>query len=263
LIATDVASRGLDFPNVTYVFNYDLPTNIEDYTHRVGRTGRCGNTGNAISFFNEGSSMLLKDLYNLFVKLKQIIPPWFEQMYKNNSDGFAPKYNKYKSNGHNSNKQRYNKPDSDDHHYKGNNNRNHHNNNNNGDNNNSGGQKYERPSFFNSNKDANNMNLFNAGSNSNNNDFSNSNTNSLTNNNSNANANNANNNANNNSNNFSNKHNNNFSNNNNNNFSNESSEYEKSKNQSTGGDYKSNKFSKIPVVTNEKFPRAQRNEETK
>jgi hypothetical protein len=41
LVATDVASRGLDINNVTHVINYDLPTNIEDYVHRIGRTGVC------------------------------------------------------------------------------------------------------------------------------------------------------------------------------------------------------------------------------
>ena len=41
LVATDVASRGLDINNVTHVINYDLPTNIEDYVHRIGRTGGC------------------------------------------------------------------------------------------------------------------------------------------------------------------------------------------------------------------------------
>ena len=53
MAATDVASRGLDIPNVTQVINYDLPTNIDDYVHRIGRTGRAGNTGNALSFVNE------------------------------------------------------------------------------------------------------------------------------------------------------------------------------------------------------------------
>ena len=42
LIATDVASRGLDVPDITVVLNYDCPTHIEEYVHRVGRTGRAG-----------------------------------------------------------------------------------------------------------------------------------------------------------------------------------------------------------------------------
>jgi ATP-dependent RNA helicase DDX3X len=45
MVATDVAARGLDIPNVTQVVNFDLPTNIDDYVHRIGRTGRAGNTG--------------------------------------------------------------------------------------------------------------------------------------------------------------------------------------------------------------------------
>ncbi len=50
LVATDVASRGLHFPEVSHVFNYDLPEDPEDYVHRIGRTGRAGSTGKAISF---------------------------------------------------------------------------------------------------------------------------------------------------------------------------------------------------------------------
>lgn len=50
LVATDVAARGLHIPAVTYVFNYDLPDDFEDYVHRIGRTGRAGATGHAISF---------------------------------------------------------------------------------------------------------------------------------------------------------------------------------------------------------------------
>ena len=50
LVATDVAARGLHIPAVTHVFNYDLPDDFEDYVHRIGRTGRAGATGHAISF---------------------------------------------------------------------------------------------------------------------------------------------------------------------------------------------------------------------
>jgi ATP-dependent RNA helicase RhlB len=54
LVATDVAARGLHIPSVTHVFNYDLPDDCEDYVHRIGRTGRAGETGHAISFACEG-----------------------------------------------------------------------------------------------------------------------------------------------------------------------------------------------------------------
>ena len=50
LIATDVAARGLDIPNVTHVINFDIPQTYEDYTHRIGRTGRAGQTGTALTF---------------------------------------------------------------------------------------------------------------------------------------------------------------------------------------------------------------------
>lgn len=52
LVATDVASRGLDVADVAYVINYDCPKEIEDYVHRIGRTGRVGRNGNAITFYN-------------------------------------------------------------------------------------------------------------------------------------------------------------------------------------------------------------------
>jgi superfamily II DNA/RNA helicase len=49
LVASDVAARGLDIPNVSHVFNYDVPSHAEDYVHRIGRTGRAGRKGVAIS----------------------------------------------------------------------------------------------------------------------------------------------------------------------------------------------------------------------
>jgi superfamily II DNA/RNA helicase len=51
LIATDVAARGLDIPDVEVVINYSFPLTIEDYVHRIGRTGRAGKTGTAVTFF--------------------------------------------------------------------------------------------------------------------------------------------------------------------------------------------------------------------
>ena len=52
LVATDVAARGLDIPNVSHVINFDQPNNYEDYIHRIGRTGRAGKKGNALTFIN-------------------------------------------------------------------------------------------------------------------------------------------------------------------------------------------------------------------
>ncbi len=52
LVATDVAARGLDIPNVTHVINFDIPANYEDYIHRIGRTGRADQTGVALTFVN-------------------------------------------------------------------------------------------------------------------------------------------------------------------------------------------------------------------
>jgi superfamily II DNA/RNA helicase len=52
LLATDVASRGLDIDNVTHVINYELPESYEDYIHRIGRTGRANKRGNALTFID-------------------------------------------------------------------------------------------------------------------------------------------------------------------------------------------------------------------
>ncbi|HGJ5878197.1 MAG TPA: ATP-dependent RNA helicase RhlB, partial [Arsenophonus nasoniae] len=59
LVATDVAARGLHIPSVTHVFNYDLPDDCEDYVHRIGRTGRAGESGHSISLACEEYSLNL------------------------------------------------------------------------------------------------------------------------------------------------------------------------------------------------------------
>ena len=62
LVATDVAARGLDIPDLKYVINHELPFNPEDYIHRIGRTGRAGNTGLAISLLSAGENYILEEI---------------------------------------------------------------------------------------------------------------------------------------------------------------------------------------------------------
>jgi len=83
LVATDVASRGLDFPNVSYVFNFDMPKNIEDYIHRIGRTGRVGNKGKAISFYNTKNKQIGFDLVKELKKANQKIPDFLQEFNYN------------------------------------------------------------------------------------------------------------------------------------------------------------------------------------
>jgi len=65
LVATDIAARGIDIPQVSHVFNYDLPNDAESYVHRIGRTARAGREGKAISFCDESELKLLKSIEKL------------------------------------------------------------------------------------------------------------------------------------------------------------------------------------------------------
>ena len=65
LVATDVAARGLDINNIMFVINYDMPNNIEDYVHRIGRTARAGKKGTAISFFTQKNAGMARDLVTI------------------------------------------------------------------------------------------------------------------------------------------------------------------------------------------------------
>lgn len=75
LIATDVAARGIDIPNVEYVINVTFPLTIEDYCHRIGRTGRAGKSGISHTFFTVQDKSHSGALINILKGAGQIVPP--------------------------------------------------------------------------------------------------------------------------------------------------------------------------------------------
>ncbi|KAH7318504.1 P-loop containing nucleoside triphosphate hydrolase protein [Stachybotrys elegans] len=87
LVATAVAARGLDIPHVKHVINYDLPTDIDDYVHRIGRTGRAGNTGMATAFFNRGNRGVVRELMELLKEANQEVPAFLETIARESSFG--------------------------------------------------------------------------------------------------------------------------------------------------------------------------------
>ncbi|KAG8767398.1 ATP-dependent RNA helicase dbp2, partial [Serendipita sp. 398] len=99
LIATDVASRGLDVKDVGYVINYDFPNNCEDYIHRIGRTGRAGKTGTAFTYFTTENSKAAPELVSILRDGKQHIPSQLEEMVRY-SGGGKNRYGGGNSNGY-------------------------------------------------------------------------------------------------------------------------------------------------------------------
>ncbi|KAI3389075.1 hypothetical protein SNEBB_006245 [Seison nebaliae] len=81
LVATDVASKGLDFPAIKHVINYDMPADIEDYVHRIGRTGRQKKSGMATTFVNKScDETILRDLKHLLLEANQQIPEFLQNL---------------------------------------------------------------------------------------------------------------------------------------------------------------------------------------
>ncbi|KAK6280557.1 hypothetical protein POUND7_020824 [Theobroma cacao] len=80
LVATDVAARGLDIKDIRVVINYDFPTGVEDYVHRIGRTGRAGATGLAYTFFGDQDSKYASDLIKVLEGANQRVPAELRDM---------------------------------------------------------------------------------------------------------------------------------------------------------------------------------------
>ncbi|XP_044124936.1 probable ATP-dependent RNA helicase DDX4 [Bufo gargarizans] len=85
IVATSVAARGLDIENVLHVIHFDIPGDVDEYVHRIGRTGRCGNTGKAISFFNkigDDEQKIVRGLVKVLTDAHQEVPlpAWLEEM---------------------------------------------------------------------------------------------------------------------------------------------------------------------------------------
>lgn len=82
-MATDVAARGLDIKGVTLVVNFDAPGNTEDYVHRIGRTGRAGHKGYAVSLICDRDAWALKGIIEVMKRTNQVISEEVLNMSRN------------------------------------------------------------------------------------------------------------------------------------------------------------------------------------
>jgi ATP-dependent RNA helicase RhlE len=109
-VATDIASRGIDVKDISLVINYDLPDALEEYVHRIGRTGRAGKFGKAVSFATPGERYTIKQLERLIRKTIPVlalpplpqkrvavaVPPSAPQGFNNrNRRPFSPRPNNF------------------------------------------------------------------------------------------------------------------------------------------------------------------------
>ncbi|XP_052383841.1 probable ATP-dependent RNA helicase DDX17 [Oncorhynchus keta] len=103
LIATDVASRGLDVEDIKFVINYDYPNSSEDYVHRIGRTARSTNKGTAYTFFTPGNLRQARDLVRVLEEARQAINPKLLQLVNSGHGGGGGGRMRYRGGGSSAN----------------------------------------------------------------------------------------------------------------------------------------------------------------
>ncbi|KAJ4485535.1 P-loop containing nucleoside triphosphate hydrolase protein [Lentinula aciculospora] len=82
MVSTEVMARGMDFKGVREVINYDFPTTVQSYIHRIGRTGRAGRSGKAVTFFTDIDGPYLKSIANVILQSGQSVPEWITKLPK-------------------------------------------------------------------------------------------------------------------------------------------------------------------------------------
>ncbi|KAH3674564.1 hypothetical protein WICPIJ_009522 [Wickerhamomyces pijperi] len=87
-----LTTRTTDVKGINYVFNFDMPGNIEDYVHRIGRTGRAGTKGTSVSFFTDANSKLGSQLIKILREANQTIPPELQRYDRSGFNGGHPRY---------------------------------------------------------------------------------------------------------------------------------------------------------------------------
>ena len=104
LVATDIAARGLDIPLLPHVINFELPNISEDYVHRIGRTGRAGASGEAISLVSADETTFLRDIEKLIdMKIEVEILEGFEPDPNASTEPIKPGQNRNQGRGRGSN----------------------------------------------------------------------------------------------------------------------------------------------------------------
>ncbi|KAF5369793.1 hypothetical protein D9758_001379 [Tetrapyrgos nigripes] len=82
MVSTEVMARGMDFKGVREVINYDFPTSVQSYIHRIGRTGRAGREGKAVTFFTDEDGPYLKSIANVLLQSGSPVPEWILKLPK-------------------------------------------------------------------------------------------------------------------------------------------------------------------------------------